>query len=92
MRFISFIIYLFYCVQRKDNDKYLRIDYLRRNFIIILAFYFTYIPRLSRIFVPKDKRSVTQETEEAEKQCIASVSRILQKRLNGNSTTSSLTD
>uniref|UniRef100_UPI0040263172 hypothetical protein n=1 Tax=Alloprevotella sp. TaxID=1872471 RepID=UPI0040263172 len=71
MRFISFIIYLFYCVQRKDNDKYLRIDYLRRNFIIILAFYFTYIPRLSRIFVSKDKRSVTQETEEAEKQCIA---------------------
>jgi hypothetical protein len=72
--------------------KYLRIDYLRRNFIIILAFYFTYIPRLSRIFVSKDKRSVTQETEEAEKQCIASVSRILQKRLKGNSTTSSLTD
>ena len=30
-----------------------------------------------------DKRSVTQETEEAEKQCIAFVSRILQKRLKG---------
>jgi len=30
-----------------------------------------------------DKRSVTQETEEAEKHCIAFVSRILQKRLKG---------
>jgi len=39
-----------------------------------------------------DKRSVTQETEEAEKQCIAFVSRILQKRLKRSGTTLSLTD
>ena len=45
----------------------------------------------SLIFAPEDKRSVTQETEEAEKQCIAFVSRILQKRLKRSGTTLSLT-
>ena len=38
-----------------------------------------------------DKRSVTQETEEAEKQCIAFASRILQKKAKRNGTTLSLT-
>ena len=35
MRFISFIVYLYYCVQRKDNGIFLKSDYFCCTFIII---------------------------------------------------------